>query len=145
MDPALRSFDPAHLDTGQSLIQLLGDRSHLGHAAGQADLFTVVNDLANRGDYCCGTAQTSLCEVFYFIQVYFSLFYFQSQILLGNIYQRTTGDGRKDTVGLGSYDLVVLGNEQEVRTAGLLYLGTGSSIQVHILIVAFLVSGYDSM
>ena len=82
MDPALRSFDPAHLDTGQSLIQLLGDRSHLGHAAGQADLFAVVNDLTNRGDNCCGTAQTSLCEVFYFIQVYFSLFYFQSQIFL---------------------------------------------------------------
>ena len=59
MDPALRSFDPAHLDTGQSLIQLLGDRSHLGHAAGQADLFAVVNDLTNRGDNCCGTAQTS--------------------------------------------------------------------------------------
>lgn len=52
MDPALRSFDPAHLDTGQSLIQLLGDRSHLGHAAGQADLFAVVNDLTNRGDNC---------------------------------------------------------------------------------------------
>ena len=95
MDPALRSFDPAHLDTGQSLIQLLGDRSHLGHAAGQADLFTVVNDLANRGDYCCGTAQTSLCEVFYFIQVYFSLFYFQSQIFLGNIYrERRVMEGR---------------------------------------------------
>ena len=76
MDPALRSFDPAHLDTGQSLIQFLGDRSHLGHAAGQADFFAVVNDLAYRGDHCCGTAQTSLCEVFYFIQVYFSLFYF---------------------------------------------------------------------
>ena len=80
MDPALRSFDSAHLDTGQSLIQLFGDRSHLGHAAGQADLFAVVNDLTNRGDNCCGTTQTSLCEVFYFIQVYFSLFYFQSQI-----------------------------------------------------------------
>ena len=47
MDPALRSFDPAHLDTGQGLIQFLGDRSHLGHAAGQADLFAVVNDLTN--------------------------------------------------------------------------------------------------
>ena len=145
MDPALRSFDPAHLDTGQSLIQFLGDRSHLGHAAGQADLFAVVNDLAYRGDHCCGTAQTSLCEVFYFIQVYFSLFYFQSQVFLGNIYLFLFFDGRKDTAGLGSYNLVILGNEQEVRTAGLLYLGTGSSIQIHILIVAFLVSGYDCM
>ena len=108
MDPALRSFDPAHLDTGQSLIQVLGDRSHLGHAAGQADFFAVVNDLAYRGDHCCGTAQTSLCEVFYFIQVYFSLFYFQSQVFLGNIYQRTTGDGRKDMSDLGVTTLLSL-------------------------------------
>ncbi len=47
VDPALRCFNAAHLDTGEGIIQLLGDGAHLLHAAGQADLLAMVNDLTN--------------------------------------------------------------------------------------------------
>ena len=42
-------------------------------------------------------------------------------------------DGRI-AVGLRSNDFAVFGNEDEVCSAGLLDLGSGSSIQVHVLI-----------
>ena len=64
----------AHLDTGQCLVEFLGNRTHLLHTAREADFFAVVNDLANRGDNSCGTAQAALCEIFYFVKVYFTLF-----------------------------------------------------------------------
>ena len=73
LDPAFRSLDAAHLDAGQRLIQLPGGRSHLGHAAREADLFAVIDDLSNRGDNGCCTAQTALCKVFYFIEVNLTL------------------------------------------------------------------------
>ena len=66
LQPSLWSLDAAHLDAGQCLIQLLCDRSHLGHAAREADLVAVVYDLADRGDNSSGTAETALSEIFYF-------------------------------------------------------------------------------
>ena len=56
-----------HLDAGQCLVEFLGNRTHLLHTCREADFLAVVNDLANRGDNSCGTAQTSLCEIFYFV------------------------------------------------------------------------------
>ena len=41
----------------------LGDRSHLVHAAWEADLFAVVHDLSNRRDNSSSTAKTALCEI----------------------------------------------------------------------------------
>ena len=67
VDPALRSFDVTHLDAGQCLVEFLGNRTHLLHTCREADFLAVVNDLANRGDDSCGTAQTALCEIFYFV------------------------------------------------------------------------------
>lgn len=69
LDPALRSLNAAHLDAGQCLIQLLRDRSHLGHAAREADLIAMIYDLADRRDDSCGTAKATLCEILYFIEV----------------------------------------------------------------------------
>ena len=65
LDPALRSLNAAHLDAGQCLIQLLCDRSHLGHAAREADLIAMIHDLADRRDDSCGTAKATLCEILY--------------------------------------------------------------------------------
>ena len=66
-NPALRSFDVTHLDAGQCLVEFLGNRTHLLHTCREADFLAVVNDLANRGDNSCGTAQAALCEIFYFV------------------------------------------------------------------------------
>ena len=55
-------LDVTHLDAGQCLIEFLGNRTHLLHTCREADFLAVVNDLANRGDNSCGTAQTALCE-----------------------------------------------------------------------------------
>ena len=94
------------------------------HAAWEADLFAVVNDLSNRRDNSSSTAKTALCEVFYFIEVYFSFLCLKSKVILGNIDQGTACDGWKDTVRLRCYNLAVLCYEQEVCSACLLNLGT---------------------
>ena len=52
VDPALGSFDPAHLDTRESIIELLCDGPHLVHTAREANLLAVVYDLSDRGDNC---------------------------------------------------------------------------------------------
>ena len=96
LDPAFRSLDAAHLDAGQCLIQLLGDRSHLGHAAREADLFAVIDNLANRGDNGCCTAKTALCKVFYFVEVDLTLLNLESEVVLCYYEQRAAGNGRKD-------------------------------------------------
>ena len=96
LQPSLRCLDAAHLDSGKCLVQLLGDRSHFVHAAWEADLFAVVNNLSNRRDNSSSTAKTALCEVFYFIEVYFSFLCLKSKVFLGNIDQGTACDGWKD-------------------------------------------------
>ena len=123
-DPAFGCLEASHLDTGQGLIQFLGDRSHLIHTAGHADLFAVVYDLAYRGDDSCGAAQSALSEIFDFLKVNRSLFNLKSQIFTCYVNQRTTGDRRQDAVRFRSDYLAVFGNEQEVGSAGLLYLGS---------------------
>ena len=105
------------------------------HAAREADLIAVIHDLADRGDNSCGTAKTTLCEILYLIEVNLTLLDFQSEVILCYYEQRTTGDGRQDAVGLRSNDLIVLCYEQEVSSAGLLDLRSGSCIEVHILII----------
>ena len=127
LDPALRSLNTTHLDTCQCLIQLLGDRSHLLHAAREADLLTMIIDLANRRDYCCSTAKTTLCEILNLIKIYFSLLNFKTKILLGYDQQGTTCDRRQDTVGLRCNDLIILCNKQDIGSSGLLNLCTGAS------------------
>ena len=63
LQPSLWSLDAAHLDSGKCLVQLLGDRSHFVHAAWEADLFAVVNNLSNRRDNCSSTAETTFLSL----------------------------------------------------------------------------------
>ena len=48
MNPSCRSFDLTHLNTCQSVIQLLDHRSHAFHTAGETDLPAMVYHLADR-------------------------------------------------------------------------------------------------
>ena len=79
-DPSFRSFDPAHLDSGKGIVQLLSNRTHCFHTAWEADFFSVVYDLSYRRDNCGSSAQTAFCELWYFFKEDFSFFYFHSQI-----------------------------------------------------------------
>ena len=62
-DPSFRRLYCAHLDAGQGIVQFLGHRPHLGHAAGKADLLAMIHDLAYRGDNGCRTAQAALSKL----------------------------------------------------------------------------------
>ena len=73
MNPAFWSFDTAHLDSCQCLIQFLCNWSHLFHSTWEADFFTMVNDFTNRRNNSSCSAKTTLSEVFYFIEFNFSL------------------------------------------------------------------------
>ena len=66
-------------------------RSHLVHAAREADLIAVIDDLADRRDDSCGTAKTTLCEILYFIEVNLAFLDFQSEVIL--CYVRAENDG----------------------------------------------------
>src|SRR5699024_8140727 len=78
LDPAFRRLDPSHLDAGQGIVQLLGNRSHSLHTAWEADVFSVVYDFSYRGDHSSSTAQTAFCKFRYFFKEDFSFFYFHS-------------------------------------------------------------------
>lgn len=94
-DPSFWSFDASHLDTCQCLVQFLGCRSHFFHSTWEIDFFVVVNDLANWRDNCSSSAKSAFCEVFDFIQIYFTFLNFESEIMFSNIDQGTTVmDGR---------------------------------------------------
>ena len=108
LQPSLWSLDASHLDSGKGFIQLLGDRSHLVHAAWEANLFAVVHDLSNRRDNSSSTAKTALCEILHFVEVYFSFLSLKSKVLFRNVDQRTTCDGWKDTVRPVSYTHLTL-------------------------------------
>ena len=84
-DPALGRLDGSHLDAGQGIVELLGDRSHGLHAAGEANLSAVVNDFANRGDHGRGSAQAALCEVVKLRQLHRALGYFDAQVVLRHV------------------------------------------------------------
>ena len=128
MDPSLRCFDASHLDTGQCVVQLLDDRTHLLHSAWEADFLAVIIDLSDRRDNCSSTAKTTLCKIFNLIEVDLTLFSFQSKVFLCNVDQRTTCDGRKDAVRLRCYNLAVFSNEDEVCSACLLNFCTSLEI-----------------
>ena len=68
MDPALGRFDAAHLDAGQGIVKLLGDGTHFFHAAGQADLVSMVYDLSDGGDHCGSPAEAGLGKFFHFLK-----------------------------------------------------------------------------
>lgn len=74
--PSFRCFQSSHLNTGECIIEFLCHRSHGVHAAWEADLFSVVYNFSNWGDYSSSTAKTALCEVFYLIKIDFSFFCF---------------------------------------------------------------------
>ena len=107
-DPAFRSLNAAHLDAGECFVKFLGNRSHFLHSAGEADLFAVVVDLSNRRDNGCGTAETALCEIFDFVEAYFSFLNLKSEIIFRYSDKRTTGNGRKNAVRLRSNDFASL-------------------------------------
>ena len=91
LDPAFRSLDAAHLDAGEGLVELLGDGAHFRHAAGEADLFAVVHDLADGGDDGCGAAEAAFREIGDLVKVDLSLLGFQAKIFLGNIDEGAAG------------------------------------------------------
>ena len=103
----------------------------------------MIHDLADRRDDSCGTAKATLCEILYLIEVNLALLDIQSEVILCYDEQRTTGDGRQDAVGLRGNDLIVLCDEQEVRSAGLLDLRSGRCVEVHIFIIALTVRIHD--
>ena len=57
MYPSFWSFDVSHLDSCKCITKFLCDRSHLIHAAWEADLFSVIYDLSNRRPYFKGGAK----------------------------------------------------------------------------------------
>ena len=122
-----------HLDAGQCLVEFLGNRTHLLHTCRETDFLAVVNDLANRGDNSCGTAQTHSAKSLLRL-VYFTLFGLHAKVISCNLQDRTACDRRKDAVGLRSYQLAVFGDKDNVCAAGLLDLGTCLRIQVDVLI-----------
>ena len=63
MDPALGRFDAAHLDAGQGIVKLLGDGTQFFHAAGQADLVSMVHDLSDGRDHCGGPGEAGRCKI----------------------------------------------------------------------------------
>ena len=65
--------------------------------------------------------------------------------MLGHIEDGAAGDGRKDAVGLGSHHGVVLCNEDEVGSSGLLHICSCGSVQIHIFIIALLVGVHDGV
>jgi hypothetical protein len=56
VDPAFRTFDFAHLDASQGLVQLGQHRAHFFHPAGDADFLAVVHNLAHRANDGSGAA-----------------------------------------------------------------------------------------
>src|SRR5699024_977817 len=120
-DPAFRSLNSTHLDSGKGIVQLLSNRTHCLHTAWEADFFSVVYNLSYRRDNGGSSAQTAFCEFRYFFKEDFSFFYFHSQVFLSYIFQRAAGDRRQDTVGFWCYQLVVLGDEDKVGAAGFFY------------------------
>ena len=115
-DPPFGGFDPAHLNSGQSVIQLLHDGAHLLHSVGELDLLAVVVDLADRGDDSCCSAESALLEiaVFHFREKNFSLHDLHAQIILSHIVDAAAGDGRKNAVGSGDDQSIVLINQKDV-------------------------------
>src|SRR5699024_916414 len=131
--------------TTRRSFDLLSNKNHCLHTAWEADFFSVVYNLTYRRNNGGSSAQTAFCEFRYFFKEDFSFFYFHSQVFLSYIFQRTAGDRRQDTVGFWCYQLVVLGDEDKVGTAGFFYFCSGGSVQIHVFIKALVVSVYDCM
>ena len=53
------------------------------------------------------------------------------------------GDGRQDAVGLRGDYLIVLRHEEEIGSAGLLHLGPGAGIQIHVLVKSVLMGAHN--
>ena len=65
--------------------------------------------------------------------------------MLCNVVDRAAGDGRKNTVGSGNDQCIVLIHQKDIGAAGLLQFGPGRGIQINILRKAFLMGIYDRM
>ena len=115
------------------------------HSTSEIDFFVVVNDLANWRDNCSSSAKSAFCEVFDFIQIYFTFLNFESEIMFSNIDQGTTCDGWKDAVGLRCYNSAVFGYEDEVCSTCLLNFGSCCGVKVHVLIVSLTMCIHDRM
>ena len=75
----------SHLDTCQSVIQLLCIWSHLFHSTWEADFLAVVVNLSNWRDNCSCTTQTTLCEILNLIEVNLSVLHLHAKVLLRNL------------------------------------------------------------
>ena len=63
MDPSFGRFDASHLDACQRVVEFLDLRTHLLHAAREADLAAVIDDLADGRDNGCRAAEPGLFEL----------------------------------------------------------------------------------
>ena len=105
----------------------------------------MVNDLADGRDDGGSAAEAGFGEIGHFGEGHFALFHFHAEVVLGNVEQGAAGDGRQDAVALGSDELAVLGDEDEVGAAGLFHLGAGGGVEVHVFSVALAMGVHDGV
>ena len=95
-NPALRSFDLTALDAGDGCVELADDFAGLLHTGWKVDDLIVVYDLTNRRNNRCRTTETTLLEALDLLELHWTLIDRQVEIMLCDVNDRTSGDGRKN-------------------------------------------------
>ena len=95
--PAFGSFDSAHLNSGEGIVELLDGRTHLVHTRREANFLAVVIYLAHGRYNGSGSAKTHLCKIGKLAEVNFSFLNIEAEVIFCNCYKRTLViDGRID-------------------------------------------------
>ena len=132
MQPAFWGFDGAHLNAGEGVVEFFHDWPDLFHAAGEADLFAVVVDLADWGDNGGGAAEAAFNKFRHFGEEDFALFHLHAEDVLSDVGHGAAGDGWQDGVRFWRDEGAILGDEEEVCAAGFFNLGAGCWVEIHI-------------
>jgi len=145
LDPAFGGFYAAHLDAGEGIVELGEHRAHILHAGRHADFLAMVDYLADGRDDGGRTAEAGFGKIGHFGKQHFTFFHFHAEVVLGDMEQGAAGDGRQDALALGSDELAVLGDEDEVGAAGLFHLGAGGGVEIHVFGIALTMSVHDGV
>lgn len=100
VNPSLRCFNGTILDAGDGVIQSCDMLACMFHAGREFNDVIMIDDSADRRDDGCCAAQAAFSKALDFLEFDRSFIDLHMQIMLCDIDNRSSGDGRQDGVRL---------------------------------------------
>ena len=105
----------------------------------------MIYHFSDRRNYCCRSAQTTLCKIFYFIKINVSFFHFKTKIMFCYIHNRSSCNRRKNRIWMRCYNFIIFCYENKVCASRFFHFCSRCRIKIHVFIKSVCMSRNNRM